>query len=77
MLYFFELPKDTNVLMADANLLIAAYLLMKHAGQVVISQTDLQALARDYSGHTLAYDGKTESFTVTLRMRPDTYPRKD
>ena len=71
---FVVLPKSEHVMTAELQLILSNFLLMKLAGQVSVTMADLKALARDYAGYAIHYAPDSESFTLTLKTRPDESP---
>ena len=71
---FVALPDESQVEFTSIQLMLSALLLMKVAGQVAVSSADMRSLARDYSGYTVQFDKKTETFTFTLKVRHSENP---
>lgn len=71
----FPIPDENNILQCETPVLLAAYMLMKLAGQVVLDVDDMKDLGRTYAGFTVSYDPKDRSFVARLRVRPSENPR--
>jgi hypothetical protein len=74
---FVVMPQAKDVDHADLSLVLSQFLLMKLAGQVTVSMQELRDVGRDYAGYTLLYRADTESFTLTLKTRPEEFPRPE
>jgi hypothetical protein len=73
-MYFTMLPTPQHILNADLGSVLTALFLMKLGGQISFHSTDLEALARDYSGYVTHFDKETELFTLTIKTRPEEFP---
>lgn len=61
----------------DMRLLVLNYLLMKLGGQITFNLLDLAQLSKDYAGLRAVLDLEKEALTLTIKTRPDEYPRFD
>ncbi len=71
---FVALPYPENIPAESVLVMMSNLMLMKLGGQQSVSRADLHAMARDYAGFLVVYDPATESFTATMRTRPEEFP---